>query len=360
MLNNNFISIDTSWAELSRKWNYNGPAYDIVEAFKDSLQNAKNAISVVTSLGDVGALSISVTDTQIDNLEKKRGKLLTFCDQIHYEAVEETDNPFSNKLSACVQDAFALMPSKITSDNSRYSTRTTSISLVDAMAVVATDYGLKKSFFDSVNKLEKEKPSKSLKDAIESAKWQKEFFETINIAKANYPNAAWGSGLINNQGDYSNLAGTYGSMGSIGGNACGAIAVHNALNILGMSKKFEGTQYLYDKYWPGTTVVGGLLGTNPLPIIGQFNSMGFDTKVYYGAKNVKNDHDAYIALYVWKEGSDLGAHYIAGEYKEGKLYVYNYDNPTVQYDSFVDFEIENNTNKADILGELLVLGIDKP
>jgi len=362
MLKNDMVSLEQAWADLAKKWNYEGSADQLIKNFRECLTNANSAIAEIDALGDCGSLTVNVTDVQITDLDDKRIKMLAFCDQIHYEAVKDLDNPFSQTMGDLAEKAYALDPSSLYLDAEKRTVKTDVMSLAYAVTVTMTDSKLRNSFVSKVAELEDSKAAnkKRLEDAINDSKWQKEFIDMIEKAKANYPNAAWGSGFINNQRDYTLFNGTFGPWGSVGGNSCGFIAMHNVNVILGLPSNFEGIDYIANKYWLGTTVLGGFMGTNPLVTKLTYDMMGCDTKVYLDPSKVDNTHDAYITLYFY-EGSNgwPSAHYVASVYDKDKgVYItYNDDyngRSTIEYSNF------DQMYESDNAIGMIVMGIDKP
>ena len=167
------------------------------------------------------------------------------------------------------------------------------------------------------------------------------------------PTALWGTGIIQDQTVYSNKKGSYGLTGSISGNACGAIAVHNANQILGYATSFEDTYYQFDQNWISSTILGGQMGTNPLSVRNYYEQKGLSATLYGVNMTIPTTHDAYIALYSYTDASgNLGAHYVAAEYDGTKFLLYNDTQPTAA--SFSDMA------KNDGAGAMVILGIDKP
>jgi len=362
MLKNDMVSLEQGWADLAKKWNYEGSADKLIKDFRECLANANSAIAEIDVLGDCGSLTVNVTEAQITDLDDKRGKMLAFCDQIHYEAVKDLDNPFSQTMGNLAERAYALDPTALCLDADKRAIKTDVMSLAYAVAITMTDPKLQNSFINKVTELEDSKIAnkKRLNDAINDSKWQKEYIDMIEKAKANYPDAIWGSGLINNQRDYTWFNGTFGPWGSVGGNSCGIIAMHNVNVILGLPSKFEDTDFIANKGWLGTTVLGGLMGTNPLATKLTYDMMGCDTKVYLDPSKVDNTHDAYITLYFYKGSNGLpSAHYVASVYDKdkGAYITYNDDysgRGTMEYSNFDKMYEHDNA-----IG-MIVMGIDKP
>ncbi len=152
------------------------------------------------------------------------------------------------------------------------------------------------------------------------------------MKKNQMASAIWGLGLIHNQNDFTNDMGTYGAKGSIAGNACGAIAVHNVNQILGRNIPFSQTYMLFNMMLPYAKINDGEMGTNPAMIWAYFKALGYDIQTYANIGGnwadfsmISTDYDAYISLYLYNNSNGAGAHYAALNYdaNKGKYIAYN-------------------------------------
>jgi len=124
--------------------------------------------------------------------------------------------------------------------------------------------------------------------------------------------ATWDDSMITNQRLYSKNIGSFGAVGNYSDNGCGPIAIHNVNRLLGEESTFADVAYELDSDSRNTAALGGVLGMNPLVVREYFGSKGYDVTLYNGIKNVKPDHDAYLAMYIYKNSDGtLGGHYVA-------------------------------------------------
>lgn len=144
------------------------------------------------------------------------------------------------------------------------------------------------------------------------------YYEKI---KSSPSKATWGTEMIYDQGVYNNIPGTFGPLGNIPEKVCGAVAIHNANQILGFKTRADELIFWMQKYSILSTNVFGLLGVNPDVITGIYTSAGAKVTKYKDTSRVSKEHDAYIVLYYYW----LGGHYVAAEYDSKKdcFLVYN-------------------------------------
>ena len=167
-------SDSSQWLKISKKW-YNSVATK-VEYLYNSLDEAKSAISEVESQGDIGSLSISITDDILEEHNEKRRKLVSFCNAIHYEVSELVDNPFSINIGNTNQRLYDLNPSdiEVVTDQVLFISQKTP--LTQLIAATFIDDELKADFESRYTELDVDKPSESLTEAFDEAKfWASEF-----------------------------------------------------------------------------------------------------------------------------------------------------------------------------------------
>ena len=170
--------------------------------------------------------------------------------------------------------------------------------------------------------------------------------EWINDQKSSIDKSTtWGSGLINNQKDYTSVSGSFGIKGNMKENACGYMAINNVNQYLGYHTDYGDTSYHLNSHSEFTTLADGQLGMNPLVVGVYYRSLGCQVQLYSNTNSVPKTYDAYIMLYFYKSkdknGNDtMGAHYIAVSYNPStdKFTGYNNNNETIeQEDSFFQF-----------------------
>ena len=138
-------------------------------------------------------------------------------------------------------------------------------------------------------------------------------------------------------------------------NACGAIAVNNANNILGVPTRFEDTYY---RFHNDGTVFGGLIGTYPNKILKYYEEKGCSTTIYKDPSKVDPGHDAYIALYFWSNDKNpISAHYVSAEFKDGGLIIYNntaFSNSDTRFSGFDDFKTKYNAETTYTMNNIYI------
>ncbi|MGI6085765.1 MAG: M23 family metallopeptidase [Acetivibrionales bacterium] len=140
-----------------------------VKPLFDAFREAEKAIALVEETEGIGPLEISLTLDEIEELDEKRRKLASFCDEIHYEISQMVDRPFTARIAELLEAAYALDPSDFKAETSG-TTYNHMISLKDLMMATTIDEQLKKDFDSKFNTLDHDKPSKDLKDAIREAR----------------------------------------------------------------------------------------------------------------------------------------------------------------------------------------------
>ncbi|MGI6086099.1 MAG: hypothetical protein ACOYIF_11820, partial [Acetivibrionales bacterium] len=165
-------TVGMSWEDCADYWKkdvYNKNVKPLFDAFRE----AEKAIALVEETEGIGSLEISLTLDEIEELDEKRKKLASFCDEIHYEISQMVDNPFTARIAELLEAAYALDPSDFKAETSG-TTYNHTISLKDLMMATTIDEQLKKDFDSKFNTLDHDKPSKDLKDAIREARFLEE------------------------------------------------------------------------------------------------------------------------------------------------------------------------------------------
>lgn len=183
MSTKDFKSIEATWITIAGAWN-NGTNSDKVAAHYDvALPFVNSAISTVASAGDIGSLSFSVKQSEIDKVHERRRKLLGFCNSIHYESSELIDIPFSKSVSEVLQGVYELDPKDIKVKRKGFLGISYSKSFHSVMCPLITDKSLQQDFDDKVKLLNNDKPTDSLTDAVANVLfWDKEF-QKANLCK---------------------------------------------------------------------------------------------------------------------------------------------------------------------------------
>jgi hypothetical protein len=189
--------------------------------------------------------------------------------------------------------------------------------------------GLYSSYLSEIGRIKEEMISnqEAQRQKQEDAKMEMERVEYFARIKSGVSSdAVWGTGMIHDQRVYNKTSGTFGLRGNVDENACGAIAIHNVNQILGLNTRFDELLYSMQKEYQFTTNRSGKWGTSIDWLSGYYVSAGGTVKDYDSHSKIPNDHDAYIVMYVYKDKyGNIGAHYVAAEYdKTNDCYeVYN-------------------------------------
>lgn len=166
-------TVDMSWVDCSDGL-YNKISENNVNPLYYAIETAKSAIYTVSNSGDIGTLTISLTIDDIEELNEKRRNLVSFCNAIHYEVSQMVDNPFSIGISDLLESVYMLNPSDFQVKEN--TTTWHNMTLHDLLELTMVDVKLKIYYNKKFHSLNKDKPSKKLKDAIKEAKfWQSEF-----------------------------------------------------------------------------------------------------------------------------------------------------------------------------------------
>lgn len=166
------------WADVSQS--LYGKAGYLVGYLYDAYDEAQKAVNDVASQGDIGSLRLSVKMNEIETLNEKRRKLVSFANGIHYEIYEMVDNPFCLSLSDTAHKAYGLNPSDIKVTTGQFLFWNTNTSLTDLLVATIEDKELKNDFRAKFKALDKDKPSATLSDAMTEARfWKNEFQKAI-------------------------------------------------------------------------------------------------------------------------------------------------------------------------------------
>jgi hypothetical protein len=170
------------WADVSEML-YNS-ADKFINYLYDAFDKVQGLITYVAGQGDVGSLSVPVSLNDLEILNEKRRKLVSFANGIHYEIYDLVDKPFCISLSDTVNKAFELDPSDIKVTTGKVMFWNENKSLTDLLVSTVVDKKLKKDFEARYKALDKDKPSKTLSEAIKEAKfWNNEFKKSDRCKK---------------------------------------------------------------------------------------------------------------------------------------------------------------------------------
>lgn len=134
---------------------------------------------------------------------------------------------------------------------------------------------------------------------------------------------------IERQRTFSKLRGTFGPLGSISANGCGAIAVYNILEHFGLHEDFMKVISRFERLWPLAMPFGGFLGTNIFYLYYVLKKYGFYIRpiFFLGRKRKRIEwggQSAILFFYGWRRKWSMGAHYQAGFAEpDGKIILHN-------------------------------------
>lgn len=154
--------------------------------------------------------------------------------------------------------------------------------------------------------------------------------------------------MINNQQYLDKTRGSFGKLGSIAGNGCGAIAMTNICLMEKVPMDLDKMIKLVEKN--NGTLAGGLLGMNPCMVSKIMKKFGFKVK-YLGkltSINQLKKYKYFIILYGWAEKMTIGAHYQAGRLiANNQIELFN---PYAVYDSVAELKQGESTICPVIFG----------
>lgn len=149
-----------------------------------ALEYAKDAIAKVDAAGDVGSLQLSISYDDIDALNEKRGKLVSFANGIHYEVSQLVDQPFSEKMCRLAEKVYDLDPSDIKVGTYACPGVDFCQTLTALISSGIKDAELSADFQEKVESLDYDEPSYDLSQAMIEAKyWEKEYQKSIKCGK---------------------------------------------------------------------------------------------------------------------------------------------------------------------------------
>lgn len=171
-------SVIAEWVDCSDLY-FNTVSGNNVTTLYDALQAAQDAEAAVVGAGDIGSVTLSVTYNDIEILNEKRRRLVSFCNGIHYEISQIVDNPFAVKAGELMNRAYDLNPEDYNFTTPKgwwFIKWDKTITLQDLMMEITTDEKLKEDFSDRFNKLDDDESPYELDELYLEAKyWEAEF-----------------------------------------------------------------------------------------------------------------------------------------------------------------------------------------
>ncbi len=176
-------SNNIEWLEISEKL-YTGKYIGLCTKFEYSLNKCLAASQLVLSDEMISDLSLPVTIDEVEELNEKRRKLVSFANGIHYEISQLVDNPFSLAMGQLAEAAYDLDPSDIQVDIGCVGEVDFNVSLKDLICSGLEDEQLKKDFETKAGALDNDVVPHELEQAILEAKfWEKEYGKTIQCGE---------------------------------------------------------------------------------------------------------------------------------------------------------------------------------
>lgn len=144
---------------------------------------------------------------------------------------------------------------------------------------------------------------------------------------------------IERQRIYSDRLGTFGPLGSISANGCGAVAIYNILEHFGKHEDFMNVIRRFERTWLLSMPFGGFLGTNIFYLYYCLRKYGFNVRpvFFFGCLKHRislDDRSSLLVFYGWMKRRKFGAHYQAGFVDTKGRFVLH--NPHVTYEGIED------------------------
>jgi hypothetical protein len=182
-------SIAGDWVTVTSTW-YNDIA-GRVDALYNAAAEAMLAVQVVENQGDIGSLTVPVTDGELEEHNENRRRIVTFCTSIHYEIEELVDNPFSVTTTGILQNLYDLDPKDINVRTGQFLFISVSTTLADLLISTFANHALRQQFLNECTELDDDAPNVNLLDSMKEALfWENEFkmsHEIERIAQEVFP-----------------------------------------------------------------------------------------------------------------------------------------------------------------------------
>jgi len=169
-------SSEYSWDMIREKWASAEEAINNLYAARNVSVEAHTRC--VTFQHEFGRFNLPLAKAEIDDLEKKRKKFVSFCWGIHYEIAEEVDNPFSVTMSKALESVYALNPSEVMVKTEAMFGLPMFVSLPDLMAPFIVDDGIRIDFLQHFEWLDKDEIPASLERTVAEARYWRDLFFT--------------------------------------------------------------------------------------------------------------------------------------------------------------------------------------
>jgi hypothetical protein len=147
-----------------------------VDNLETAYEEAQKTVDIADRASEIGSLSLSVSNDELELLGENRRRLRSFAQGIHYEISERVDNRFSMQMSTTVDRAYALRPEDIQVHAGRILGVDITTNLLNVVLATFTDWDLASDFQSRVRALDNSEKSTELAQAILEAEfWQDQF-----------------------------------------------------------------------------------------------------------------------------------------------------------------------------------------
>lgn len=148
--------------------------------------------------------------------------------------------------------------------------------------------------------------------------------------------------FIERQRTFTKQRGTFGPLGNISDNGCGAIALYNVLEFFGVRADFMKLVGRFSRRWLLALPLGGLMGTSIFYLFYELVKYGFRVRpVVFTERTIcrlSEEGTAFIMLYLWRKKYRYGGHFQAGLFGENGTVTLH--NPKVTYIDLKDMLAE--------------------
>lgn len=176
-------SNDIEWLEISQEI-YTGSYPRAMTKLEEALDACSAASLLVLLDTTVSNLPLPVTSDEIEELNEKRRKLVSFANGIHYEISQLVDNPFSLAMGELAEASYDLDPSDIKVKTGDFGPFDIKTSLTDLVYSSIEDDQLKSDFEAKADALDDDVVPYELDQAIlEAEYWQKEYDKSVECGE---------------------------------------------------------------------------------------------------------------------------------------------------------------------------------
>ncbi|RDU24238.1 hypothetical protein [Anaerosacchariphilus polymeriproducens] len=161
-------STDENWKEQKSHWN-NGSYDNAFHSLRNLLREAEDADVLAKSLGDVGVVNCTLTESAIQEVEDIEKQLEVFSEKIHDEIIQLLDEPFNQQIQGYVKSIYNLNPQnvKIATKGAATINSNDFTSIFDVIKDLYIDSKLLADFESKMSQLDTDVISKELEEAMD-------------------------------------------------------------------------------------------------------------------------------------------------------------------------------------------------